>query len=1215
MPMSALLALSLLMSTADKSQNRSSAATTARASLFQNPPKQYRPETWFHFIGGNIGKEGITADLEAIAHGGLSGVQLFNGQFGGPWPGVPQAVCLTPLWDEMIAHTASECDRLGLKFAMEGCAGWSMAGGPWVPVSKAMRHLVSKRTDIRGGAPVNVTLAPSDMAADPNRDYRDVMVLAFPTPADDTGHSLVPAEVTGSGDAAQWKAVAAGSGSVELGPGESHIDLRFAEPVVVRCIELPSVARMTHAQEFTPNIKLIVEAMKDGAFQAVSRRDVPRSNWQDSYPLTLAIPDTKSTGFRIRFQLGRPIVLDNVKLYGGARTDDWEGKAGYTLRALDGGGIIPRPAIACIDPTRIVDLTSSMDSSGRLQWNAPAGNWTVLRFGHVYTGAKNGPAPAEATGPEVDKFDAEAVRLHFSHYIGRISGPTGPAGTRINGMVLDSWECVSQTWTPSMERLFAGLRGYALRPWLPALAGYVVRDVNSSERFLRDWRLTQSDLITDQFYGESARLAHERHLTTQFETGIGDVMTGDILRYLSKPDIPMCEFWWPDCPQRGGDETKPIYPTASAAHIYGKQQIAAESLTSVDLRYDESFFTWKATLDKALTQGVNKVVFHTYTHNPRIGVVPGTSFGAGIGSPFLRGQTWWPYMHGFTDYVARCEMMLQQGHPVADVLWFLGDEVDHKPRQDTPFPAGYHYDYCNADALQHRMSATPGAIRTPEGVAWRVLWLKDVSRTTPETLAAILRLLKDGAMVVGAPPTGSASLQGGPESERRIINLKAEIWGPKPGPSGDRKVGKGRIIWDAGGDIQSAISRLGVAPDLIGPDGLRWCHRRTADADIYFVAAGREAAIHGAIGLRARGNVEIFDPISGSIHATSLLKTVSDRTYVTLNLEPGASRFVVIRHGNEEPLVPIRRIDFAGKNLIDVDQPAHRVVTRPDIISAIYGVEGTPELQADVTDVVRRILASGAGSVSATNALAGDPALKHVKSLVVRVKTAAGEQTLRASENQSISFAQGAQAAPLAPVTLYKDLDPVAWQNGVLSIDSGDSKPTVAHITRARTIPLDRAWRLTIPAGWGAPEHLDLAKLMPWSDLDLPEARWFSGTAVYSTEFEIEKVTPGLNAMLDLGGVAAIASISVNGGPAMLTWAPPHRLDITEQIRAGKNLLRVEVTNTWRNRLSYDAGLPEAQRKTWTISGPGPMSSPDPAGLTGPVTVHIGQLIRLNNHL
>ena len=150
------------------------------AAGFLAPPRDSRPETWFHLIGGNVSKPGLTADLEAIAGAGLSGIQLFHGSSGGPaWPGVtPQIECLSPSWDAMIRHAADECERLGLRFTMQNCPGWSLSGGPWIKPENAMRHLVWSRTDLTGGNIFSTNLAMPEPTRDGWRDYRDVAVLA-----------------------------------------------------------------------------------------------------------------------------------------------------------------------------------------------------------------------------------------------------------------------------------------------------------------------------------------------------------------------------------------------------------------------------------------------------------------------------------------------------------------------------------------------------------------------------------------------------------------------------------------------------------------------------------------------------------------------------------------------------------------------------------------------------------------------------------------------------------------------------------------------------------------------------------------------------------------------------------------------------------------------------------------------------------------------------
>ena len=118
---------------------------------FVSPSRMYYPETWFHYIGGNVSPEGITADLEAIVSAGISGVQLFHGQFGGQWPATTDSIaCLSEKWDAAVEHTAKECKRLGLRFTMQNCPGWAMSGGPWIKPENAMRSIIYSRTDVDG---------------------------------------------------------------------------------------------------------------------------------------------------------------------------------------------------------------------------------------------------------------------------------------------------------------------------------------------------------------------------------------------------------------------------------------------------------------------------------------------------------------------------------------------------------------------------------------------------------------------------------------------------------------------------------------------------------------------------------------------------------------------------------------------------------------------------------------------------------------------------------------------------------------------------------------------------------------------------------------------------------------------------------------------------------------------------------------------------------
>lgn len=1063
----------------------------ADVEIFSKPPKEYRPETWFHFIGGNVSKPGITADLEAIAEAGISGVQLFHGQFGGPWPGVePQIPCLSKDWDDAVKHTAEECRRLGLRFTMQNCPGWAMSGGPWIEPSNAMRHLVWSRIDFQKerDAAVDLALPKPQPSGEPWRDYRDLLVLAFPTPVDDTNMPLLPERITSNrGDLPWAECFSTGAaGKLTLPPTTEDdpavIEVSFARPQTLRTVELSSINGFLHAYCYDPGINVKVEAVSDdGQPRPVLRLDLPQASWQDDRPISLACDETTSKVFRVTIGNKHAMRLDTLRFFGGARKNNWESEAGWTLRSIVREGEHPKQNPLCfVDPERILDVSDKMNVEGGLEWtvpfDSPSGAWTVLRIGHVNTGMRNAPAPPEGTGWECDKLSTRGPDAHFAGYIGRLAGKGGALENGLlDGMLLDSWECKTQTWTPGLDEVFAQKTGYSLKRYLPAVFGYVVADHETSKRFLRDWRGTIGDLFANRFYGRMAELARENGLAIQYETAAGDIFPADILEYFKHADVPMCEFWHPMSDGFVGSlNFKPIKPTASAARVYGKPRVSAEAFTSFNLTWDEHWEMLKDVFNVNAAEGVTHCIFHTYTHNPRTDFLPpGTAFGSSIGTPFLRGQTWWPHMPVFTDYLSRCCFLLERGKPVSDVLWYLGDEIDHKPDQLHPFPAGYKYDYCNPDVLLNRLSVDQGDLVTPEGIRYRVLWMPNCKRMLPETLEKLLRLVRDGARIVGDRPEGLATLIGGEEAEKRFDNSVRELWGDPDASDtpqvGLRNVGQGVVV--SGMDIGTALQRLVVVPDLVVDESREipiWLHRRTEDADWYFLAAPQDARFIGMVDFRDGTEFcELWDPATGKI------------------------REIEVHRGEDGRI-------------------------RPDL----------------------RLHLPKAGSCF---------------------------------------------------VVFHKE--------------KRLAKTTAKKYTRKIETQLGQEWTVEFPEGWGAPRSMKTL-LKPWKDFEMSaEGKAFSGTAKYSTRFSVDAVEPEDRYRLDLGEVEFIAVIHVNGKEAGTLWAAPYLVDITEFLKPGENALTVEVTGTWFNRLVYDAGLPEEERKTWTISGPGKDNPLRRSGLIGPVVL------------
>ena len=866
---------------------------------FSCPDRSHYPQTWFHFIGSNVSLEGITADLEAIAQAGISGVQFFHGYQGNEkWPQVEEGIApLSESWDDAVKHIAQECKRLGLEFTIQNCPGWAMAGGPWVKPENAMRILVKSRSDVSGKA-VDMILPQPQPSKEEWRDYREVAVLAFPTPEGDTGEPLKVKNISGP-EGYPWDIVFTDKkGEVEdiqFSDKPYVITMDFVEPSTVRTIELPSINSYSHDMCYEPSIDIRAFVYTtDGKEHKIADFAMPQANWQDDDPLSIACPEVEdAVSFRFEFRNYRKNVdLKQIRLYSAARKNSWESEAGLTLRAFErSADDIMQSKAAYVAKNDVIDITEFMTADGHLQWTAPDDRaWTILRIGHVNMGKKNAPAPPEGTGWECDKLSVNGAEAHFPGYVGRLADGALKGGL-LDGMLLDSWECNTQMWTQEMEKEFAQRCGYELREWLPSLFGYVMDEPQTTARFLLDWRGTTGNLVTEKFYRRMAELGHEKGLKVVYETAAGDIVPADIMEYFKYADIPMCEFWQPfnEKGYVGSLNFKPVKPTASAARIYGKPRVAAESFTSFRLTWNETFELFKEYADYHFIEGVTHNVFHTYTHNPQVDYLkPGTSFGGGIGSPFLRGQTWWPYMNEFTTYLARCSYMLEQGRPVSAVLWYLGDEISHKPDQEYDFPEGYRYDYCNPDVLLNRLSVKDGKLQTPEGISYEMLWIPENKRMLPETVARIHELILDGAKVAAQPPKSIATLIGGENNIRRFESEVDKLWG-QAGDGELVKIGKGCLLLDT--DIENALNSFEIKPDVTGD--VRWIHRQDSNKDWYFVTPLKSSSFRGSVTFAATGSVELWNPVTGETSALAA-EFKDGRTFVELDMPVAGSCFIVV---------------------------------------------------------------------------------------------------------------------------------------------------------------------------------------------------------------------------------------------------------------------------------------------------------------------------------
>jgi hypothetical protein len=473
----------------------------------------------------------------------------------------------------------------------------------------------------------------------------------------------------------------------------------------------------------------------------------------------------------------------------------------------------------------------------------------------------------------------------------------------------------------------------------------------------------------------------------------------------------------------------------------------------------------------------------------------------------------------------------------------------------------------------------------------------------PETLERLAALVKQGGIVVGERPLAIATLSGGRQAETRFNAAAESLWG------GVADLGTGRVI--SGVSVDEALRQIGVAPDVEG-EGVVWNHRQTDEADWYFVAAPARIGFRGTLRFRAVGEAELWNPTTGSVRPAGWVGNDGGMSRVALDLAPSEAVFVVFRPSGRGAPEPVLLVEHDGAPVADARFVA-TVKTIPQVVSAAYGDPADAARRMDVAERVAKDLSRGLTVIRGSNEWAGtDPAPQTRKKLLVELRMPdGGTKHLESWEGDALSVVEpGARELPVCEIMNHREV--LAWKSGSYRVTCGDGVTLSREMTVPGDTQLTDSWTLGFPPGWGAPASMPLDGLTSWTELDLAgEARAFSGTATYTTDFNPGPLDHGARVALDLGRVEVTASVRINGKPVGCLWSPPYRLDVTRHVNPGVNHLSVEVTNTWFNRLAYDAGIDESQRKTWTINGPARGSALVPSGLIGPVTLRVGRILEL----
>jgi alpha-L-rhamnosidase len=1134
-----ILALTLALGAAGQQQQNRSMEID-----FRNPPEAAKPRVWWHWMSGNVSKEGITADLEWMHRVGIGGMQMFDGDLGVARYVDKPVIWMTPEWRDAFRHAGAEASRLGLEMSMAASGGWSETAGPWVKPEAAMKKVVWSETHLRGPQkfegklpePPRVNGPFQNMAvADPPSSpmvggapgiprpprpesppdptfYADTVVLAYRLPAAESAAPRPAPKMTSSDPSLSGVALMDGdyatSSELRFKEGQSSewVQWEYPQSLAVRSVTIAFPQPASRQIPQMPNGDLSYSQDGTNWTKLISLPDSPQ--YVRTFGVrTFAFAPIAGRFFRLILeqvrltadQLVRGLTppasfrIAEIALNSSPRISFFEDKASFGTFVAGADTATPDVAPAdAVAPGQIVDLTGKMRPDKSLKWDVPDGNWVVVRMGYSLTGKKNHPATPEATGFEVDKLSSRYVSDYLKTYTDMVSGAVSPNYSKsFRYFLMDSWEAGQENWTEDMIQQFRRRRGYDPTPYLLTLTGRIVSSSKDSDAFLWDFRRTIAEMLADNHYKRATDLLAQQEIGLYAEAmGISLPTTGDGLLNKGQVTIPMGEFWTPiagfaDFPAREAD----VVEAVSAGHIYGKNIIATESFTSNPSTpgWGQTPFYLKQLADQNFARGVNRIVFHTSDHQPFTDDKhkPGITLGY-YGQHYSRNITWAEQAIAWNTYLARCSYMEQAGKPVVDVAYFYGGgapvTVPYWKEFSPRIPSGYSRDYVNSDVILNHATVDHGDLVFSGGMHYRVLVIPDeFDELSIPLVRKLSELVNAGATVVAPRVKASPSLADKAASPE-LHDLSAAVWGSDANPRGSHTFGRGMIYW--GTPLGTVLAAARIDPDFT------------------------------------------FDPPTH----------VAPYDYPS----PRTADEVVWNH---------RRLEDK-----DIYFVANQRMRTEDLTVHFRVVNKSAELWHPDTGVI-------------------EPAI----SINEENKT---NLSLHLSPEESVFIVFRDGARPVQPM------------------------PT--HATE-ELLTITTPWQITFPPNLGAPPEIELTSLVSWTASSNPGVKYFSGTATYRNQFNLTKGwdRSSSKVVLDLGRVREFAQVTLNGKalPDIL-WKPPFTLDVTSVLQNGPNIIEVKVTNLWPNRIVGDQQPDAKEKYTFTVYGAYKADSPlVESGLLGPVKV------------
>ncbi|MBO9592969.1 MAG: glycoside hydrolase family 2 [Niabella sp.] len=892
------------------------------ARVFTAAPDSIQTSVYWYWISDNISKEGVVKDLQAMKAVGIN--RAFIGNIGlNDLPGnaYGKVKIFTDEWWDILHTALKTATELHIDIGLFNSPGWSQSGGPWIKPGQAMRYLATTDTLVKGGGRFQARLPV------PDKDFQPVQVLAFRAPKDYglTIAALHP-RLQSNLKNQELQHIFDKNVNTEVALSKDNVN----EITITAGKAFTARSLTVHPGKRNMSFDVVLEAVKNDRFVPVKSFRLDRNNnnlnvgFEQFAPVTVSFDAVEASAYRILIKnVHGDAGIAEVEIDAAPRVERFKEKTLVRMHPT------PLPywhdyqwepqamvadAAYVVKPQEVRNLTGNVDKSGLLTWDVPEGTWIILNSGMVPTGVTNGPASPEGVGLEVDKMNQEHVLAHFDAFVGEILRRIPEQDRKsFKVAVQDSYETGGQNWTDAFAAKFKKVYGYDPVPFSPVFHGFVVGSQEQSDRFLWDVRRLIADMVAYEYVGGLRAISHKHGLRIWLENYGHWGFPGEFLQYGGQSDEIGGEFWSEG--ELGNIENR---AASSAAHIYGKTKVSAESFTAAGNTFGRYPAMFKERGDRFFAEGINNTLLHVYIHQPYEGKLPGVN--AWFGNEFNRFNTWFYEMGGFIQYLKRSNYLLQQGRYVADVAYFIGEDTPKMTGvQDPAMPGGYAFDYINAEVLLNRVTMKNGRFTLPDGLSYKVLVLPKLETMRPELLRKLEALVKEGGVVLGPQPKRSPSLAHYAEADKEVQRIAAAMWNGADGKTKtENKYGKGIVL--NGLTLDAVMERLSMIPDvkLEAHDPVVYLHRTLKDGELYFIANQSDKKIRTVPAFRTSGSVpELWDAVKGSMRVLPEFTDNGTQITVPLELDQFESAFILFR--KSKPTAPKGASNFpAPKNIIPV---------------------------------------------------------------------------------------------------------------------------------------------------------------------------------------------------------------------------------------------------------------------------------------------------------